>query len=82
MSTVSAELIDATAWNAYRLSLTWSEAHRQNHDRMTRTREKRFGSVALERVVPASLNGVANLDIADGKLEYRLVIPHGQFELN
>ena len=43
-------------------------------------REKRFGSVALERVVPASLNGSASLKIEDGFLEYRLVIPFGNFE--
>ena len=43
-------------------------------------REKRFGSVALERIVPASLNGSAKLKIEDGILEYRLVIPSGHFE--
>jgi two-component sensor histidine kinase len=43
-------------------------------------REKRFGSVALERVVPASLNGSASLKIEKGVLDYRLVIPFGNFE--
>lgn len=43
------------------------------------TWKKRFGSVALERVVPMSLNGTANLGISDGQLEYRLVIPTGNF---
>jgi two-component sensor histidine kinase len=42
--------------------------------------EKRFGSVALERVVPASLNGSASLKIEKGVLDYRLVIPFGNFE--
>lgn len=42
--------------------------------------EKRFGSVALERVVPASLNGSASLKIEDGVLDYRLIIPFGNFE--
>ncbi len=42
--------------------------------------EKRFGSVALERVVPASLNGSASLKIENGALDYRLVIPFGNFE--
>jgi two-component sensor histidine kinase len=41
---------------------------------------KRFGSVALERVVPASLNGSAKLTIESGELDYRLVIPFGNFE--
>jgi two-component sensor histidine kinase len=45
-------------------------------------REKRFGSVALERIVPASLNGSAKLKIEDGILEYRLVVPFGNFEIS
>lgn len=59
------------------LSLTWAEAVGANE---IRRGEKRFGSVALERVVPSSLNGTATLEIADGRLEYRLVVPHGNFE--
>ncbi|PTE08846.1 sensor histidine kinase [Mesorhizobium helmanticense] len=59
------------------LSLTWAEAVGANE---IRRNEKRFGSVALERVVPSSLNGTATLEIADGRLEYRLVVPHGNFE--
>lgn len=43
--------------------------------------EKKFGSVALERVVPASMNGTANLAIKDDTLEYRLEIPAGSFEI-
>lgn len=59
------------------LSLTWTETTR---DYGSHANQKRFGSVALERVVPLSLNGTAKLDIADGHLEYRLVVPHGNFE--
>ena len=59
------------------LSLTWVEAIVANDNRRT---EKRFGSVALERVVPASLNGTATLEITRNRLEYRLVVPHGNFE--
>ena len=43
-------------------------------------KEKRFGSVALERVVPASLNGTSRLAIDGPRLEYALVVPHGNFE--
>lgn len=43
--------------------------------------EKRFGSVALERVVPASLGGSSELRIADGWLTYGLVVPASNFEL-
>ncbi|KUM25364.1 histidine kinase [Mesorhizobium loti] len=46
-----------------------------------RRNEKRFGSVALERVVPTSLNGSASLEIDKGRLEYRLTIPRGNFEI-
>ncbi|MGC5841923.1 histidine kinase [Mesorhizobium sp. M4B.F.Ca.ET.215.01.1.1] len=58
------------------LSLTWCEAIGA---RDVSSSEKRFGSVALERVVPASLNGTATLEIIGDRLEYRLVIPKGNF---
>ncbi|MDX8479378.1 HWE histidine kinase domain-containing protein [Mesorhizobium sp. VK24D] len=45
-----------------------------------RRNKKRFGSVALERVVPTSLNGSAALTIDGDCLEYRLTIPRGNFE--
>jgi two-component sensor histidine kinase len=59
------------------LSLVWTEKIAK---KASRGGAKRFGSVALERVVPTSLNGEAVLNIADGRLEYRLVVPHGNFE--
>ncbi|BCG92518.1 sensor histidine kinase [Mesorhizobium sp. 131-2-1] len=59
------------------LSLTWAEAI---GGREIRRNEKRFGSVALERVVPTSLNGTATLEITEDRLEYDLVIPRGNFE--
>jgi two-component sensor histidine kinase len=59
------------------LALTWAESIGTNGGRAN---QKRFGSVALERVVPASLSGSASLDIADGRLEYHLVVPHSNFE--
>jgi two-component sensor histidine kinase len=60
------------------LSMVWSEtiADPPGH----RTARRRFGSVALERVVPVSLNGTAELNIGDGRLEYRLNVPNGNFE--
>ncbi len=62
------------------LSLCWREtvgAAINGEDR-----EKRFGSAALERIVPAALNGTADLKFSEGKLEYRLVIPPGNFEVD
>lgn len=52
------------------LIVGWSEATRPGDDI-----EKRFGSVALERVVPASLKGTAALNIGDDRLDYTLTVP-------
>lgn len=73
---VTADLTDKGG-DKTELSLTWVEKIPAGHAGRS---EKRFGSVALERVVPASLNGTAKLDIALDRLEYRLVVPHGNFE--
>jgi two-component sensor histidine kinase len=63
------------------LLLMWHETiGRQAKNGEAKEREKRFGSVALERVVPASLNGSASLKIENGALDYKLVIPFGNFE--
>ena len=59
------------------LSLTWSEIISIGDQAIGR---KRFGSVALERVVPASLNGTAQLSISSERLDYHLTIPAGNFE--
>jgi two-component sensor histidine kinase len=71
--TISAEMGDGPG-----LNLTWREVINKREPTAT---EKRFGSVALERVVPASLNGSATLTIGTGELEYRLTVPSGNFEL-
>jgi two-component sensor histidine kinase len=63
------------------LSLTWKETVGQVAlGPATELREKSFGSVALERVVPAALNGSASLSLENGTLEYRLIVPFGNFE--
>ncbi len=59
------------------LSLVWTERLQGGERKWGR---KRFGSVALERVVPISLNGAATLDIAGDRLQYSLTVPHGNFE--
>ncbi|CAM5608024.1 two-component sensor histidine kinase [Aquamicrobium terrae] len=59
------------------LSLVWTERLPEGERKRGR---KRFGSVALERVVPISLNGAATLDIAGDRLQYSLTVPHGNFE--
>lgn len=64
------------------LSLLWEETIGAATDTAPEdpVRQRKFGSVALEQVVPASLNGKATLDISKGRLTYRLVIPVGHFE--
>jgi len=69
--------LTATASGETSLSLVWAE---KVDAQAAGAGPKRFGSVALERVVPASLNGTSTLEISDGHLEYRLVVPHGNFE--
>ncbi len=61
------------------LTFNWTEAIPQHPNPL---KEKRFGSVALERVVPMSLNGKASLSAGKGRLEYRLAVPRGNFEID
>jgi two-component sensor histidine kinase len=61
------------------LTLTWTERIAAHVDTL---KEKRFGSVALERVVPASLNGKGSLTAEDNQLEYRLIVPKGNFAID
>jgi len=76
--TLSAGLIAASPGEARSLALTWTEKMNAGGA----LAEKRFGSIALERVVPASLNGKATLGERDGNLEYQLIIPTGSFEID
>jgi two-component sensor histidine kinase len=63
------------------LLLTWHETIDPSEEAAEPSlREKRFGSAALEHVVPASLNGSASLRLENGALDYRLVVPFGNFE--
>lgn len=61
------------------LSLIWTELVGAPIDGIGK---KRFGSVALERVVPRSLNGTATLTIDGSRLQYRLLVPSGNFEFD
>jgi two-component sensor histidine kinase len=58
------------------LILQWCE----ETDAREMREERRFGSVALERVVPLSLDGKAQLSVGDKRLDYRLVVPAANFE--
>jgi two-component sensor histidine kinase len=79
-ATLSAQLEPDSAGQAS-LLLTWHETVDPSGKAIeSGLREKRFGSMALERIVPASLNGSAGLKIENGVLEYRLIVPFGNFE--
>jgi two-component sensor histidine kinase len=43
--------------------------------------ENSFGKTVLERVVPSSVNGKAELTLVPGRIEYHLVIPDAEFEI-
>lgn len=58
------------------LVLTWSE----RADARDLREAKRFGGVALERVVPSALDGTAAFNLGDDHLDYRLEVPAGNFE--
>ncbi len=73
---VTARMTESSEGNRA-LSLVWDEnieVHDAQHN------HKRFGSVALERIVPTSLNGASSLQITEDHLEYRLTVPQGNFE--
>lgn len=61
------------------LELVWREhGGTGGHD----LSNKRFGSLALERVVPASVNGTASLVSDGGDLTYSISIPAENFEID
>ncbi|KQV10767.1 histidine kinase [Rhizobium sp. Root1203] len=43
--------------------------------------ENSFGRIVLERVVPSSVNGKADLRLPPGRIEYHLLIPDSEFEI-
>lgn len=70
---VSALPVDENPGSA--LELVWREESRSSSG------NRHFGSVTLERVVPAALNGTSTLTVDEGGLVYRLVIPASNFEV-
>jgi two-component sensor histidine kinase len=58
------------------MELLWSETLPSGEAALDR---KKFGTVALERVVPASLNSSATLSAENGELFYRLLLPADSF---
>ncbi|MGE3305021.1 MAG: sensor histidine kinase [Rhizobiaceae bacterium] len=81
---ISASLAPDPATSGTRLlEFRWSEpfAGNETADKQELS-DRRFGSVALEKVVPLSLNGTAALTVEDGQLNYRLAVPAASFEID
>lgn len=79
--TIKAELMPASKSSGSAeptLQLSWIEPLPPGSEAF---KSKKFGSVALERVVPSSLGGTAELFIADDVLTYRLFVPGASFEI-
>jgi two-component sensor histidine kinase len=81
--TLAAHLVprDANQSRPRALELVWTETIPPG-EAGGGVKNKRFGSVALERVVPASLDGTATLAVGPGRLEYRLLVPEGSYEID
>jgi two-component sensor histidine kinase len=77
--TISAHAVRSEDSGDDSLELVWCE--RTNEPLPDLAEGRRFGSLALERVVPAALDGSARLAIEEGELTYRLTIPPGNFEV-
>lgn len=75
---VEVDVHAAAALDRAGIEVVWSENIRP---RAAGSDERRFGSIALERVVPAALDGSASLLLGPDRLEYRLFIPESNYEI-
>ncbi len=62
------------------ISFSWTETL-PNSDEVHEFSENTFGRIVLERVVPSSVNGKADLRLTPGRIEYHLLIPDTEFEI-
>src|SRR5690349_12809116 len=62
------------------IELAWVEVLPNSGD-VHEFSENSFGRTVLERVVPSSVNGKAELALVPGRIEYRLTIPETEFEI-
>ncbi|MCV0394092.1 MAG: PAS domain-containing protein [Rhizobiaceae bacterium] len=72
--------ISATPVGDGGLELVWREV--VSGDEPLQLGERRFGSIALERVVPTAIGGHACLEMLPDGLRYALTIPADQFDLD
>ncbi len=62
------------------IELVWVETLPDSAD-VHEFSENSFGRTVLERVVPSSVNGKAELTLAPGRVEYHLTVPETEFEI-
>lgn len=62
------------------IELAWVETLPNSAD-VHEFSENSFGRTVLERVVPSSVNGKAELTLAPGRIEYHLTVPETEFEI-
>ena len=62
------------------IELTWVEVLPNSAD-VHEFSENSFGRTVLERVVPSSVNGKAELTLVPGRIEYHLTVPETEFEI-
>lgn len=74
---VQCDFVDAEGGR--QIEVIWTEAYKGNEVQQSQTLNesisKHFGSVVLERVVPAALAGAANYHVATHEIYYRLIFP-------
>jgi two-component sensor histidine kinase len=62
------------------ISVSWVETL-PNANETHEFSDNNFGRIVLERVVPSSVNGKADLHLTPGRIEYHLLIPDTEFEI-
>lgn len=62
------------------IEVTWAEALPDKTE-IHEFSENSFGKTVLERVVPSSMNGKAELKLIPGRIEYSLLVPETEFEI-
>ncbi|ANL66950.1 sensor histidine kinase protein [Rhizobium phaseoli] len=62
------------------IEIAWAEVL-QDQSEVHEFSDNSFGRTVLERVVPSSVNGKAELNLVPGRIEYRLTIPETEFEI-
>jgi two-component sensor histidine kinase len=77
---VSVSSRETTLGDRKAIQLSWGERLTDKTE-VHEFSENSFGKTVLERVVPSSVNGKAELALLPGRIEYQLIIPDAEFEI-